>query len=131
MATRASALPKSRMFNASRRFTSAAFCPTSRLSRGLAALLLFLGLTPAAQAVPLAPSAMRGVVTSTGAITLLWDDNSTDETEFQITYTANGGAAQLLTVPSTTTATKGLTGAAYNVGAASFTFERWPKSSRV
>ncbi|MFM7180280.1 MAG: fibronectin type III domain-containing protein [Verrucomicrobiales bacterium] len=42
-------------------------------------------------AAPAAPTLLRGAVTSTSgtAMTLIWDDNSTDETNFQIAYTVN------------------------------------------
>ncbi len=65
----------------------AAFSFTRSLFGGLVAVVLFVGLTQAAQAVPAAPSGLRGVVTSSSAITLVWDDNSTspnEETHFEI-----------------------------------------------
>ena len=84
--------------------------PVFSLTRSLVALVLFCGLTLAAQAVPAAPTALRGVVTASGAITLLWDDNATDETHFQISYTANNVAQTPLTLTTGNSAGTGLTG---------------------
>ena len=59
----------------------------SSVHRVLSALALFTCLTLAALAVPAAPSGLRGVVTGSTTITLVFDDNSTtpdEETNFEI-----------------------------------------------
>jgi hypothetical protein len=81
----------------------------SRLRRALRwwlpVLSLFLGLMASAQAAPAAPSGVRGAVTTSTAMTLIWDDNSTDETHWEIVYTGGGGGT--LPLASGTTATTG------------------------
>ncbi len=51
-------------------------------------LLIFSNGVQAAN--PIAPSGLRGAVTAATALSLIWDDNSTTETHFQIAYTDNG-----------------------------------------
>jgi cyclophilin family peptidyl-prolyl cis-trans isomerase len=53
-------------------------------------LWFFLAVLVRADAAPAAPTKLRGAVTASNAVTLRWDDNSTDETNFEIAYTANG-----------------------------------------
>ena len=56
----------------------------------VAGLLIFAGLALAAQAAPIAPTGLRGEVTGSTSVILIWDDNSTDETNFEIAYAVNG-----------------------------------------
>ncbi len=97
------------------------FRPSSRaarfLRRWLAGALVFLGLALAAVAVPVAPTALRGAVTASTSVTLIWDDNSTDETHFEIAYTFNGVTQPALTVTSGTTAATGTTSVILNLTA--------------
>jgi cyclophilin family peptidyl-prolyl cis-trans isomerase len=51
---------------------------------------LVLAFTSAAVAAPNAPTNLRCAVTASNAFTLIWDDNSTDETNFDLVYNANG-----------------------------------------
>ena len=103
------------------------FRPDSRAARclrgWLAGALVFLGLALAAVAVPVAPTALRGAVTASTSVTLIWDDNSTDETHFEIASTLNGVTQAPLVLTSTTTAGTGTTGFVRNITAgASYTF---------
>ena len=69
-----------------------------------------------AQAVaPADPSGLCGAVTSGTAVSLIWDDNSTTETHFQVAYTNNGVSQSPIVIPSGSTAgigtvSAGLTG---------------------
>ncbi|MCF7789341.1 MAG: MBG domain-containing protein [Prosthecobacter sp.] len=51
-----------------------------------------LAFTRAAVAAPNAPTNLRCAVTASNAFQLIWDDNSTDETSFDMLYSVNGGA---------------------------------------
>lgn len=60
----------------------------SFLSIGFFSLLLTLS----AQAAPVAPSNLRGAVITNTSFQIIWDDNSLDETSFEMLYTPDGGA---------------------------------------
>ena len=59
---------------------------------GLPPLLSILLLTfaTAALAAPNAPTNLRGSVLSSTSLGITWDDNSTDETSFELVYSVNG-----------------------------------------
>jgi cyclophilin family peptidyl-prolyl cis-trans isomerase len=78
-------------------------------------LLSFLALafTRAAVAAPNAPTNLRCAVTASNAFTLVWDDNSTDETSFDLVYNANGTGSNtypLSASPGTGTISTSLSG---------------------
>ena len=97
------------------------FRPGSRAARclrgWLAGALVFLGLALAALAVPAAPTALRGAVTANTSVTLIWDDNSTDETHFEIAYTFNGVTQTPLALTSGSTAGTGTTSVTLSISA--------------
>ncbi len=62
------------------------------------AALLLLGSLTVALAAPNAPSNLRGYVTSGTALTLIWNDNSIDETNFEVAVTDNGTANGTITL---------------------------------
>lgn len=73
--------------------------------RGLSTLFslvaaILLGVPSAWAAAPAAPAFMRSFASSDASVTLLWDDNSTDETQFRIIYTDNNSAPDSFNVPS-------------------------------
>ncbi|WP_081888276.1 peptidylprolyl isomerase [Verrucomicrobium sp. BvORR034] len=75
-----------------------------RICCALVVLWIF-GVTWTAQAAPIAPSLLHGVViqqisTNQAEITLYWNDNSVGETGFRFRYTANGGAQQTFDIGS-------------------------------
>ena len=85
----------------------------SRLRRGwLAGVLLFLGVVLTAQAAPAAPTGLRGAVTGSTTLSLIFDDNSTDETGFEVAYTigASSGTIPLNPHAGTGTISTGFTG---------------------
>jgi cyclophilin family peptidyl-prolyl cis-trans isomerase len=64
-------------------------------------------------AAPNAPTNLRCAVTASNAFTLIWDDNSTDETSFDLLYNANGTGPStfgLTASPGTGTTSQGLSG---------------------
>ncbi len=93
--------------------------PLFVLQRFCAALLLvlLLGVPSAFAAPPTAPSNLTGYVFSSSSLVLLWDDNSTTESAFRITYTANGGSAQVFDYNPGTQASTGPVGVQLTVTA--------------
>lgn len=53
---------------------------------------MFLLLSGAALGAPNAPTNLRGSVVTSTSFSIVWDDNSTDETNFDMLYSFNGGA---------------------------------------
>lgn len=73
--------------------------PVSGLKRLLlAALLTYLCVTQANAAIPVAPSNLRGAVVTSTSFNIVWDDNSTDETNFELLYSIDGGAVNSITL---------------------------------
>ncbi len=62
---------------------------TSRFFGFLLAALTLCLTSLSVQAAPAAPTGLRGAVTSGTALTLIWNDNSTDETHFELAWTDN------------------------------------------
>jgi cyclophilin family peptidyl-prolyl cis-trans isomerase len=62
--------------------------------------VLVLACTSAAVAAPNAPTNLRCAVTASNAFTLIWDDNSTDETSFDMLYAVNGGGGNSYALPA-------------------------------
>ena len=107
----ATGTPSNRLINVSPTLLRPAFS----LTRVLVVLLLFAGLTLAALAVPAAPSGLRGVVTGSTTISLVFDDNSTtpnEETNFE--FSINGSPLSVGGHPGTGTISLGLNGFAAN-----------------
>lgn len=79
-------------------------------------LLSFLALafTRAAVAAPNAPTNLRCAVTASNAFTLVWDDNSTDETSFDLLFNSTGtfGLSASPGTGTISTSLSGLTGTA-------------------
>ena len=71
---------------------------TSRFFGFLLAALTILLTSLSVQAAPAAPTGLRGAVTSGTALTLIWNDNSTDETHFELAWTDNAVAQTALAV---------------------------------
>ena len=67
---------------------------SSRDLRLLVASFLALVCTSAALAAPNAPTNLRGSVLTSTSFQIIWDDNSTDETSFDMLYSVNGGSVQ-------------------------------------
>lgn len=88
--------------------------PTSsflNLRRVFLTLLAFLSLSGEVlwAAPPIAPSGLMGTVTGTDSLALIWNDNSTDETIFQVFYTANVTSADFINLNSNSTSITGIT----------------------
>ncbi len=75
--------------------------------RALLTAFVFACLSLVARAAPAAPSGLRAAVTGATAVTLIWDDNSTDETHFELSYTNNGITNSPRALGSGSTAAKG------------------------
>lgn len=73
-------------------------------------LLGFSGLSglSAFAAPPAAPTGLTGYVNDSSSIVLAWNDNSSDETNFQISFTSNSSAPSLIHVNSVTTLSLGV-----------------------
>lgn len=56
---------------------------------------------------PEAPTNLRAVVLSSSSMRLVWDDNGTDETGFEFSYTSNGGAAATILLNGASAGTGG------------------------
>ncbi len=67
-------------------------------------LCLFL-LSPVAIAAPNPPSNLRASVTANNAFTLIWDDNATDETSFEVIFVVDGNVQTFPLNSSTPSAT--------------------------
>lgn len=80
------------------------------------ALLAFvkLGSACAFAAPPVAPTGLTGFVNSANSVALFWNDNSTDETIFQILYTVNGATPISANLNSGTAPTTGVTNYLFN-----------------
>ena len=90
--------------------------PRRRLRGWLEGLLFLAALALGAQAAPVAPTGLRGAVTSGTTISLIFDDNSTDETAFEVAITAgvSSGTTGIAAHPGTGTIQAGLPGFAAN-----------------
>lgn len=62
-----------------------------------------LGVGSAFAAPPTAPTGLTGFVKNANTVALLWNDNSTDETVFQIFYTVNNAGGGFFNISSQTT----------------------------
>ncbi|MFN7564028.1 MAG: MBG domain-containing protein, partial [Prosthecobacter sp.] len=56
--------------------------------------------TDASAQAPNAPTNLRGVVVTSTSFAVIWDDNSANETNFDLLYSPNGGAFQVLALGS-------------------------------
>ncbi|CAN5856534.1 hypothetical protein BH11VER1_BH11VER1_24630 [soil metagenome] len=63
---------------------------SQKLLRYLCTTVLVVLGTLAAQAAPVAPTNLRGAIVTSTSFNIIWDDNSTDETSFEMVYTVNG-----------------------------------------
>lgn len=67
-------------------------------------------------AAPVAPSNLRGTVITSTSLFILWDDNSTDETSWDLTFTVAGGGSSTWSIDSGTVAGTGPTNIGLNAG---------------